>query len=164
MSTGHHAPDCVFCEVGAGTRPARVVAATADTLTFLPLDPVHPGHVLVVPRRHVVDIWDLDEATAAAVGTAVLGAAHAVRAVHRPEGLNVIQSSGAVATQSVFHLHVHVVPRYTGDRMPRLWPEAAETDADRLDDSARRLRAALATPRNLALRHGSLQHESLQHE
>ncbi|WP_306334581.1 HIT family protein [Streptomyces sp. KL118A] len=143
MSAEHHDPDCVFCGVDAGTRPARIVAGTAETLTFLPLNPVHPGHVLVAPRRHVADIWGLDEATAAAVGKAVLRAAHAVRAVHRPEGLNVIQSSGAVATQSVFHLHVHVVPRFTGDRMPRLWPEAAETDADLLDDSVRRLRAAL---------------------
>ncbi|WAL99481.1 HIT family protein [Streptomyces sp. Je 1-369] len=146
MAAEHHDPDCVFCEVDAGTRPARVVDGTTDTLTFLPLTPVHPGHVLVAPRRHVADIWDLDEATAAAVGTAVLRAAHAVRAVHRPEGLNVIQSSGAVATQSVFHLHVHVVPRYAGDRMPRLWPEPIETDAARLDDSVRRLRAALDTP------------------
>ncbi|MEU5899438.1 HIT family protein [Streptomyces venezuelae] len=153
MSTEHHAPDCVFCKVAAGAGPARVVTGTADTLTFLPLEPVHPGHVLVVPRRHVADIWDLDEATAAAVGTAVLRAAHAVRAVHRPEGLNVIQSSGAVATQSVFHLHVHVVPRYTGDRMPRLWPEPAPTDADRLDDSVRRLRAALDAPRDPSLQH-----------
>ncbi|MEU6825378.1 HIT domain-containing protein [Streptomyces atriruber] len=143
MSAEHHDPDCVFCGVDAGTRPARIVAGTAETLTFLPLNPVHPGHVLVAPRRHVADIWGLDEPTAAAVGTAVLRAAHAVRAAHRPEGLNVIQSSGAVATQSVFHLHVHVVPRFTGDRMPRLWPEAAETDADLLDDSVRRLRAAL---------------------
>ncbi|WP_055564271.1 HIT family protein [Streptomyces atriruber] len=143
MSAEHHDPDCVFCGVDAGTRPARIVARAAETLTLLPLNPVHPGHVLVVPRRHVADIWGLDEATAAAVGTAVLRAAHAVRAAHRPEGLNVIQSSGAVATQSVFHLHVHVVPRFTGDRMPRLWPEAAETDADLLDDSVRRLRAAL---------------------
>ncbi|MET8685134.1 HIT domain-containing protein [Streptomyces sp. NPDC004732] len=143
MSAEQHDPDCVFCGVDAGTRPARIVAGTAETLTFLPLNPVHPGHVLVIPRRHVADIWELDEATAAAVGTAVLRAAHAVRAVHRPEGLNVIQSSGAVATQSVFHLHVHVVPRYTGDRMPQLWPEAAEPDADLLDDSVRRLRTAL---------------------
>ncbi|MYZ17754.1 HIT family protein, partial [Streptomyces sp. SID337] len=54
---------------------------------------------------------------------------------------------------SVFHLHVHVVPRYTGDRMPRLWPEPAPTDADRLDDSVRRLRAALDAPRDPSLQH-----------
>ncbi|MGW6529257.1 HIT family protein [Streptomyces venezuelae] len=161
MRAEHHDPDCVFCGVEAGTQPARVVATTPDTLTFLPLNPVHPGHVLVAPSRHVADIWDLDEATAAGVGKAVLRAAHAVRVVHRPEGLNVIQSSGAVATQSVFHLHVHVVPRYTGDRMPRLWPEPAETDADRLDDSVRRLRAALDAPGKPFLRD---QGPFLQHE
>ncbi|MEV0170152.1 HIT family protein [Streptomyces sp. NPDC050803] len=145
MKPDHHDTDCVFCGIAAGSEPARIVADTPDTLTFLPLNPVHPGHVLVVPRRHVGDIWGLDEKTAAAVGAAVLRAAHAVRAVHRPEGLNVIQSSGAVATQSVPHLHVHVVPRYEGDRMPRIWPEKGEEEPELLDDSARRLRAELAS-------------------
>ncbi|MFD0318172.1 HIT family protein [Streptomyces flavalbus] len=146
MTAPHQDPDCAFCAIAAGTAPARVVATTTETLTFLPLNPVHPGHVLVVPRRHVADVWGLDEGTAAAVSAAVLRAAHAVRAVHRPEGMNVIQSSGAVATQTVPHLHVHVVPRYAGDRMPRLWPEAAPTEPERLDDSARRLRTALGSP------------------
>lgn len=163
MTVDPHGVDCVFCGIAAGTEPARVVADTAETLTFLPVRPVHPGHVLVVPRRHVADIWELDEETAAAVGAAVLRAAHAVRAAHRPEGLNVIQSSGAVATQSVFHLHVHVVPRYQGDRMPYLWPakteeteetektekaEKTEEDPALLDDSARRLRSALTARRH----------------
>ncbi|TQJ91651.1 HIT family protein [Streptomyces sp. SLBN-31] len=145
MTVDHPAEDCVFCEIAAGTAPARVVAETAQTLTFLPVHPAHAGHVLVVPRRHVADIWELDGPTAAAVGAEVLRAAHAVRAAHRPEGLNIIQSSGEVATQSVPHVHVHVVPRYLGDRMPRLWPEKGEEDQDLLDDSARRLRAAFAT-------------------
>ncbi|KUO00695.1 HIT family protein [Streptomyces resistomycificus] len=145
MTPDHHDADCHFCGIAAGSEPARVVAETADTLTFLPRNPVHPGHVLVVPRRHVADIWGLDTATAAAVGAAVLRAAHAVRAVHRPEGLNVIQSSGAAATQSVPHLHVHVVPRFEGDRMPRLWPEHIEPEPELLDDSARRLRAETAS-------------------
>ena len=163
MTADPHGVDCVFCGIAAGTEPARVVADTAETLTFLPVRPVHPGHVLVMPRRHVADIWELDEETAAAVGAAVLRAAHAVRAAHRPEGLNVIQSSGAVATQSVFHLHVHVVPRYQGDRMPYLWPakteeteetektekaEKTEEDPALLDDSARRLRSALTARRH----------------
>jgi len=147
MTVDHSADDCVFCEIVAGAAPARVVDETAQTLTFLPVNPAHAGHVLVVPRHHVADIWELDGPTAAAVGSAVLRAAHAVRAAHRPEGLNVIQSSGAVATQSVPHLHVHVVPRYQGDRMPRLWPEKGEEDQDLLDDSARRLRAAFVARR-----------------
>ncbi|MFJ9894557.1 HIT family protein [Streptomyces sp. NPDC091280] len=148
MRVDHRDDDCVFCGIVAGTEPARVVAETTGTLTFLPVRPVHPGHVLVVPRRHVADIWDLDEETAAAVGTAVLRAAHALRTAHRPEGLNIIQSSGAVATQSVFHLHVHLVPRYEGDRMPYLWPPKAEEDPRLLDDSARRLRLALTAGRH----------------
>ncbi|MFJ7241717.1 HIT family protein [Streptomyces olivaceus] len=144
MTPRSHDAACVFCAIADRSTDARIVAATADTLTFLPLAPVHPGHVLVTPRAHVRDIWELDGNTAVAVGTAVLRAAHAVRAAHGAEGLNVIQSSGAVATQSVAHLHVHVVPRFREDRMPPLWPESREEDPRLLDDSARRLRVAMA--------------------
>ncbi|MGW8062647.1 HIT family protein [Streptomyces ziwulingensis] len=146
MTRPDPAAGCAFCRIAAGTAPARLIAGTGATLTFLPLRPVHPGHVLVAPRRHVRDIWEADEETAAAVGAEVLRVAHAVRAAHRPDGLNVIQSSGAAATQTVPHLHVHLVPRFEGDRMPHLWPEEAETDPQTLDDSVRRIRAALPAP------------------
>ncbi|MFF2502702.1 HIT family protein [Streptomyces sp. NPDC058067] len=135
--------DCPFCRIVAGTAPARLVGAGPEVVAFLPLRPVHPGHVLVVPRRHLADIWDLDEATATAVSRTVLEVAHAVRAVFRPDGLNVIQSSGSAATQTVPHLHVHVVPRFANDRMGPIWPAPADGTPAELDDSARRLSEAL---------------------
>ncbi|MFF1353364.1 HIT family protein [Streptomyces sp. NPDC058297] len=137
------ARDCPFCRIAAGTGPARLVSTGQDVIAFLPLRPVHPGHVLVVPRRHLEDIWDLDEATATAVSRTVLRVAHAVRAVFRPDGLNVIQSSGAAATQTVPHLHVHVVPRFTDDRMGTIWPTPADGSPLALDEAASRLSRAL---------------------
>ena len=140
---------CPFCAIAAGAAPARLVDTGPGVIAFLPLRPVHPGHVLVVPRRHLEDIWDLDEETANSVSSTVLRVAHAVRSVFRPDGLNVIQSSGAAATQTVPHLHVHVVPRFANDRMGAIWPAPKEESPDALDDSARRLSEALgaaATP------------------
>ncbi|MEU6657762.1 HIT domain-containing protein [Streptomyces sp. NPDC046821] len=138
-------PACPFCRIAAGTAPAHMVSAGPEVIAFLPLRPVHAGHVLVVPRRHVEDIWDLDEPTAASVGRSVLRVAHAVRSVFRPDGLNVIQSSGAAATQTVPHLHVHVVPRFANDRMGRIWPAPVEAPPGVQDDAARRLSEALTT-------------------
>ena len=136
---GHES--CAFCAIVAGIAPARVVAETATSVSFLPDVPAVLGHVLVVPRDHVRDLWDLDEAHARVLGADVLATARRVRHALRPEGLNIIQSNGAAAGQSVFHLHVHVVPRTIGDRMPELWPEDAHWDSARLDSIARDLRS-----------------------
>lgn len=132
---------CAFCAIIAGVSPARVVAETAVSVSFLPDVPAVLGHVLVVPRDHIRDLWDLDEDQARALSVDVLATARKVRHTLRPEGLNIIQSNGAAAGQSVFHLHVHVVPRATGDRMPELWPEDAQWDSARLDSIARDLRS-----------------------
>ena len=137
-------PDCAFCRIADGSQPARIVYEDDATLAFLPLDPATDGHVLVMPRRHVQDIWGLDNTTATALTRATLRLAHAVRAAFRPGGLNIINSSGTAATQTVMHVHVHVVPRTEGDRMGRIWPPPAARDTDLLDATADRLRAAVA--------------------
>lgn len=134
---------CVFCRIVEGSAFARIVHEDPDTLAFLPLRPVGDGHVLVVPRRHARDLWDLDEVTAVALTRSVLRVAHAVRAAFRPAGLNVINSAGAAATQTVMHLHVHVVARFEDDRMGDIWPPPASPEPGRLDAAADRLRATL---------------------
>lgn len=133
---------CPFCAIIVGSAPARVVAETATSVSFLPDVPAVLGHVLVVPRDHVRDLWDLDDEHARALGADVLATARTVRRALQPEGLNIIQSNGTAAGQSVLHLHVHVVPRTTGDRMPELWPADAHWDIAQLDSIAHALRAA----------------------
>ncbi|MGS2590998.1 HIT family protein [Streptomyces hebeiensis] len=135
--------DCVFCRIVAGTAPARIVHEDRDTLAFIPINPVGDGHVLVVPRRHVPDLWELDDALATALTTSALRVARGVRAAFRPGGLNIVNSAGAAATQTVMHLHVHVVARYEGDPMGDFWPPRTATEAARMDATAERLRAVL---------------------
>ncbi len=96
-------------------RSERVVA-------FFPLEPATLGHTLVIPTSHIPDIWALDDVTASTLAYATMCVARAVREALAPDGLNIIQSNGAAATQTVEHLHVHVVPRWEGDAMGRIWP------------------------------------------
>jgi len=118
---------CEFCEIVDRDDPdVREVYRDENVVAFFPTEPAVLGHVLVVPRRHVPDIWGLGPDEAAQLSRVTLLLAQAVRDAVRPEGLNVIQSNGVAATQTVEHLHVHLVPRSQGDAMGPIWPE--ETD------------------------------------
>lgn len=118
---------CEFCEIVARDDPhVREVYRDENVVAFFPTQPAVLGHVLVVPHRHVPDIWALDPDEASMLSRATLLLAEAVRDAVRPEGLNVIQSNGQAATQTVEHLHIHLVPRSQGDAMGPIWPK--ETD------------------------------------
>ena len=113
--TGLSTPEnCVFCGIVAGTVPSYSVGETDQAVAFLDISQLTPGHTLVVPKRHVPDLLDADGALAE---IAPLVEATAVLLERRlePAGLNLLQSSRAYAGQEVFHLHVHLVPRYRGD-------------------------------------------------
>jgi histidine triad (HIT) family protein len=115
-------PDCVFCAIAAREAEASVVFEDAGTMAFMDLRQMSPGHVLVIPKTHVPDIFDLDEATGAVVMATVARVARAVRGALRPDGVNVWQSNGKGAGQEVFHVHFHVLPRTEADGMLRIYP------------------------------------------
>lgn len=106
---------CVFCRIIDGTAPATVVAEWADALAIVPLGPVIDGHVLIIPRQHVADFTESPEVTAVTMKHA------AEYAAERHDSANVITSMGRAATQSVFHLHIHVVPRAVDDQLMVPW-------------------------------------------
>ncbi|MFD6445917.1 HIT family protein [Promicromonospora sp. NPDC060204] len=134
---------CSFCRIVRGDDPAaRVIYEDERVVAFFPTKPAVVGHVLVVPRRHVPDIWALDESEAAYLGRVCVRLAGVVRKALRPEGLNVIQSNGAAATQTVFHLHVHLVPRRAGDAMGRIWPARTRYSEAEKDEAWALLRTA----------------------
>ncbi len=108
--------DCVFCRIVAGTLPARIVHSDEKTLAFLDSQPINPGHVLVVPRAHASQLADLDEETGGHVfKVAMKIAAGLRRSGVRCEGVNLLLSDGSAAFQEVFHVHLHVIPRFGGD-------------------------------------------------
>jgi histidine triad (HIT) family protein len=136
------AGDCVFCTIVAGQAPAHRVYEDDATLAFMDINPATDGHCLIVPKRHAPDVWRLPEEDGVAVFLATMRMAHAVRAGLRPDGLNVLQSNGRAALQTVFHYHVHLIPRYRDDgiHVPLM---RAPGDRSRLAEFADRLRAAL---------------------
>ncbi|WP_122620208.1 HIT family protein [Streptomyces sp. Tu 4128] len=122
---------CPFCAIITGAdASARLVYHDDKITVFFPLDPATRGHTLVVPNRHVADFTDLTADESRDLGEGVYQTARAVRSALSPDGLNLVQSTGAVATQTVPHVHFHVVPRWQHDRMTLRWPAgAAENDS-----------------------------------
>lgn len=136
---------CIFCQIVAGQAERSVVAEDADTLAFMNLvqRPGRDGHVLVVPKRHVQDIYALDADTAGAVFAMAARVARAVKQAMAPDGITIIQNNEPAGGQDVFHLHIHVLPRLAGDGGPfthRHQPSRAE-----LDGMASPIRAAMET-------------------
>jgi histidine triad (HIT) family protein len=117
-------PDCLFCNIVAREIPATVVAEDERTLAFMDINPGARGHALVVPRRHVVDLGDVGAEDLAACALAAQRLARRAREALGADGVNLMNSWGRVAWQSVFHFHIHVIPRYTGDPLRLPWTPA----------------------------------------
>ncbi|HEX4364412.1 MAG TPA: HIT family protein [Solirubrobacteraceae bacterium] len=117
-------PDCLFCKIVAGEIPATVVAETERAIAFMDINPATRGHVLVIPRAHARDIHELAaEDLAAVAATAQEIAGRAVRRLGA-DGVNLLNSNGTAAWQTVFHVHMHVIPRYVGDPLRLPWSPA----------------------------------------
>jgi histidine triad (HIT) family protein len=114
--------DCVFCKIVAGQIPSTRVFEDEHTVAFMDIGQVNPGHVLVAVKKHADNLYALDDAQAAAVARASTRVARAIRDAFKPEGLSVYQANGKAAGQTVFHYHVHLLPRHTADGMELTWP------------------------------------------
>jgi histidine triad (HIT) family protein len=117
-------PDCLFCKIVAGEIPATVVASDERTVTFMDINPATRGHALVIPRVHRRDLLEIDSEDLAAVGRAAQVQARTASERLGADGINLINSCGAAAWQTVFHFHVHVVPRYADDPLTLPWVPA----------------------------------------
>jgi histidine triad (HIT) family protein len=135
---------CVFCDIVAGRVPASVVHEDERTVTFLDLQPVATGHLLVAPRRHAADLSELDPEDGAQLFRVGMRAAAALRASTIPtDGINFFLADGEAAGQTVFHVHLHVIPRRRGDGLGfRHGSELAARERAELDATAAELREA----------------------
>ena len=132
--------DCLFCRIAAGELPANRVHEDDRTVAFMDINPATRGHALVIPRAHATDVRDVSpEDLAACASTAQLVARRAFERLGA-EGVNLFNSSGAAAWQTVFHFHVHVIPRYSGDPMRLPWVPSPG-DADEIRAAAEELAA-----------------------
>lgn len=136
-------PSCIFCKIVAKQIPATAVYEDADTLAFMDLGQVNPGHVLVATRAHAANVFELDDAQAAAVFRATARVARAVRDAFQPQGVTLFQANGQAALQSVFHFHLHVLPRWENDGMSLAWP-AKNPPREKLEEYAAKIRGKMA--------------------
>ena len=134
--------DCVFCNIVAGQIPSAKVHEDELTLAFMDIGEVNPGHVLVAAKPHVENIFGLDDTLAAAVFRTAARVARAVQEAYAPEGVTLYQANGSAAGQTVFHFHLHLVPRYDKDGMRLTWP-TKNPPREQLEANAAKLRAAL---------------------
>lgn len=135
--------DCAFCDVVAGDAEAHVVHSDAATTAFLDINPAAPGHTLVVPDDHASALTDIDRATAGKLFEAAHRVAGALEAAYDADGISLFQSSGAAAGQDVFHVHVHVVPRFAADDI-RFAPPRETLTREEGEAAVERVQAALS--------------------
>jgi histidine triad (HIT) family protein len=118
-------PDCIFCKVLAGELPATIIDEDEATISFMDIAPATRGHALVIPRAHSADLLSVEQEDLAAAALAAQRLARRMTERLSADGVNLLNSCGAVAFQTVFHFHIHVIPRYEGDSLRLPWVPAA---------------------------------------
>ena len=131
-------PDCIFCKIIAGDLPSSVVDEDERTLAFMDIAPATRGHALVVPRAHSADLLSVDAEDLRAVMIASQRLARRIKERLAADGVNLLNSCGAAAWQTVFHFHMHVIPRYADDPLRLPWIPA-QGDPDEIAAVAARL-------------------------
>jgi diadenosine tetraphosphate (Ap4A) HIT family hydrolase len=140
--------DCVFCRIARGDDDSvEVICAEKAWVAFFPLNPATLGHTLIIPRTHVPDLWQVRLAQGCDLMTAVIKVGRAIESAVTPEGMNLITSAGEMAEQTVFHLHMHLVPRWREDGFGRIWPKGKQYENVNLREIANRVRQACANVR-----------------
>jgi histidine triad (HIT) family protein len=134
------ASDCLFCRIAAGDIPSTRVYEDERTIAFMDINPGSRGHLLVIPRAHSADLLEIDREDLAAVALTAQTMAQRVKDKLAADGVNLINSCGPLAWQTVFHFHMHVIPRYEGDTLRLPW-QPTPGDRDEVAAAARALTA-----------------------
>ena len=121
--------DCIFCKIANGEIPSATVYEDSICRVILDVNPANKGHALIIPKEHFDNIYSMDAETAAKIFTIATEVAKAQKAELNPDGLNIRQNNGEAAGQTVFHFHMHLVPRYIKDNVTMTWiPGKADTE------------------------------------
>jgi len=131
--------DCIFCKIIDGEIPAVKVLDKDQVIAFMDINPASRGHMLIVPKKHVENIFEISEDDLSAVMNAVKRCAQAVRQALKAEGITVLQLNGKASDQIIPHLHVHIMPRWQNDRLSVSQWEMKEGDREELQEIARKV-------------------------
>jgi len=141
-----HLEDCVFCRIAKGTQPASVVYDDDEVIAFLDIQPVNPGHTLIIPKKHAAYLSELDGETGGRMFKVAMRIGAALRRSGiKCDGVNLHLADGEAAFQDIFHVHLHVIPRFKGDGFGlRFGPHyGLRPDRKELDETTAKIRQAL---------------------
>lgn len=113
--------DCIFCKISKGEIPSTTIYEDQKFKVFLDVFPASKGHTLIIPKKHVANIYELDEETAGDLFILATKVAKVLKENLDLEGMNVVQNNGEIAGQTVFHFHLHLIPRYKDDGVSVKW-------------------------------------------
>ncbi len=133
---------CIFCKIVKKDAPASIVYEDDKVLAFLDIRPLNEGHTLVIPKAHHETVYDIPENLNAHIYKIVKRLAHVVKDATKADGITIIQQNGHAAGQEVFHMHVHVVPRYEGQKLPH-FRDIPNANREQLEQAAERIKQRL---------------------
>lgn len=122
--------DCIFCKIISGEIPSATIYENSKFKVIMDIAPANKGHVLILPKEHFDNIYDIDTATAGQLFELAALVARTLKSVLDCEGMNILQNNGTVAGQTVFHFHMHIIPRYEGDTVNMGWKELSYGDGE----------------------------------
>lgn len=122
--------DCIFCKIIAGEIPSKTVYEDDSYKAILDISPASKGHVIILPKNHANNIFEISDEDASGIMIVAKKIAAKLKKVFDCDGVNILQNNGEVAGQTVFHLHVHVIPRYENDNIKIKWAQHEDIDID----------------------------------
>jgi histidine triad (HIT) family protein len=140
-------PDCVFCQIISGKREATFVWQDDLCVAFASINPLQPGHLLIVPRQHVENIYGLPEDVGAHILPVASRIGRAIKTALRADGLTLLQNNEKASGQAVFHFHLHLIPRHAGVDVFKTVVEAPRATQEQLESAVAPIRKALGSPR-----------------
>jgi histidine triad (HIT) family protein len=133
---------CIFCKIVKKQAPASIIYEDETVIVFLDIRPLNEGHTLVIPKKHYVDIFDIPENQLSQVHKVAKQVSVAVKKATKADGISIIQQNGKAAAQDIFHLHVHVVPRFEGQKLPS-FSALREVERGKLEVMAKKIKQEL---------------------
>lgn len=135
--------DCIFCKIAQGELPSAKIYEDDDLLAFMDINPIAPGHSLIIPKPHFETVFDMPDELLAGLITAAKRVALAVKQGMGADGINLLQSNGRAAMQIIDHYHLHFIPRWSGDKLKFAAWELRSGNMDEVGQNAAKIRSAL---------------------
>ncbi len=133
---------CVFCKIAAKKAPSTTIYEDETIMAFLDIRPLYKGHTLVIPKKHYTDIFDISDNELKEIHSITKKIAPAIKKATNADGISIIQQNGKAAGQDIFHMHVHVVPRFEGKKLPH-FSELKEVSRAELEKTAEKIKAMI---------------------